>query len=434
MENRIKMPSEAQIKRYIERVLSNNLGVSKITKKQAPKLLEQQIKKLREYISFYENKPSSRGGNIKPASISNTLVHLRGLGLFIKKPYEDAEQKDLIEYIKSMNGKSQKHIATAKVSIRSFYKWMHNMHKPHEFPKVVDHPILVPQNVKVKRRPQDLLTKDEIKRMLEVAGNNRNRSLVMLSVGEGGCRASEITSANIDSIEFDSRGAKFYTEKSKSKERFVRLIDGEPYLREYINKEYELDQTNKNNPLFYARASKSHHERLGPNAVSDQLRRLARKTGIKKRVYTHLGRHINITRLKKMGMSSELIARRHGITVPTMQNVYLTLDDKDADDAYTKAKNKLTDEEKKKLAEEEKKLAPKICPRCRERFPGKPDLWQHPATATVCTCGMMLDGTKEKDLKTEFFSEMFSQYMKVLQKEPDMSLMNFMRMLKEKIK
>jgi len=44
------MPSEAQIKRYIGRVLSNKLGVSKVTGKQAEKLSGPQLKKLKEYI------------------------------------------------------------------------------------------------------------------------------------------------------------------------------------------------------------------------------------------------------------------------------------------------------------------------------------------------------------------------------------------------
>jgi len=83
-----------------------------------------------------------------------------------------------------------------------------------------------------------------------------------------------------------------------------------------------------------------------------------------------------------MGMGSELIAKRHGITTKTLQDVYLTLDDKDADDAYTKIKDKLTDEEKKRLADEEKKLAPKICPRCNNK---------NPATALYCNCGFVLD-------------------------------------------
>lgn len=427
------MPSDEQMQKRIQRILTNDPGYDRTQGMAPKKLLDKQIDTLNRFVRFLAKKPSPRGGAIKTATINTYLTRLRSYGLFLNKPFEEATQQDLIDYVGHIKDSKSKTKNISLVTLRSFYKWLNNMHKPHQIPEMLDHPLLKPPTSRVEKSPKELLTKDEIKKLLDVAGNNRNRCLIMLSIGEGGLRASEIVSANLSSVEFDSRGAKFYTEKSKSRERFVRLIDGEPYLRDYINREYELDKENKDNPLFYARHGFAHKRRIGPNAVSQLLRNLAKKAEIKKRVYCHLGRDINITKLNKLGMGSELIAKRHGITVKTMQNVYLRLDDKDADDAYTKIKDKLSEEEKKKLAEEEKKLSPKICHRCKERFPDKPELWKHPATALVCTCGMMLDGSNEQDLKTEFFSQMFDQYIKSLEKNPDLSLIEFMRMLKERL-
>ncbi len=427
------MPSEEKMKEYIERILTNNPGYDRARKVSPKKLLKEQVDTLNRFNDFYAEKSSPRGDKTKTASIYSCLSQLRRLGLFLNNPYEKATQQDLIDYLGTIKHLKEKSKSGTRIVLRIFYKWMHNMHKPHEVPEIVDHPVLISKNVKVNKKPQALLNKDEIKRILDAAGNNRNKCLVMLSLGEGGMRSSEIVSANLDSVEFDERGAKFFTEKSKSTERFVRLIDSEPFLRSYINVEYRLNKKDKKNPLFYAGHGIGAGKRLGPNVVSSLLRQLAKKAAITKRIYCHLGRDINITRLNKLGMGSELIAKRHGITVKTMQSTYLRLDDKDADDAYTKIKDKLTNDEKKSLAEEEKKLSPRECPRCRERFPGNPEIWKHPATAVVCTCGMMLDGTKEHDLKQEFFSYMAQQFMQSSEKDPDLSMREFMRKVKEKI-
>lgn len=357
----------------IDRILTNSLGEGSRNCKKTGKLSEQQLKTLKKYKEFYENKPSARGGKIKVATLQKAIRELRDLGLFLKKPFEDATKEDLISYIKYLNkeGIAISSLATLKVDIRSFYKWMHGITKKHEFPEVVDDPLLVPENVRGKKKKADLPTKDDILKLVNAAYNNQHKAMIMI-LSEGGMRAEELTSANISSLEFDDKGAKFFTEKSKSHERYIRLIHSVPFLHTWLQ-----EHPNKNDPkapLFVSlrRGGGYTYRRLLPHAISQIIKRLqARVPELKgKRLYCHLLRHYAISQRFAEGMRTETNASRHGISVGTLRDVYLHYDDKDASDEYDELQNiEKTPEDLLKEKEERQKFAPKKCGYCNELNP-----------------------------------------------------------------
>lgn len=377
------MPSEEILRRDIVKILTNGFGKDPKTKKECGKLSKEQLKTLKEYKEWYENKPSSKGGTTKITTLWNVLCELRQIGLFIKKPFEKASKEDFINWVKYQRGKySEATISSKKVTLRSFYRWMYGITKKGEFPKVVDDPILEPQKVKTTRTPDMLLNKDEIRGMIEKSQKYKHKTIVMLTYGEASLRGGEIAGCNVGDLEFDDRGCKLWIRVSKTKKRYVRLIDTEPYLREYINKEHQY-KNNPEHPLFYSEQFGSNYgKRLNVNSINELLKRVAVKCGIKKRIFTHLGRHNSITHLKRLGMDSSLLAKRCGITLETLERVYLHSTDQDVDDAYLELKGGGQTEELQKIREEHKKLEAKKCGRC-----GK----TNPATSKYCGCGMVLD-------------------------------------------
>lgn len=426
------MANTRDLSEDIEKALNNNMGIEIHKKKyyeslseeekkeylEAKKITDKQRETLRDYKGYYEELPSSRGGKNKLASVWNAVMSIRRLGLFLKQrgviDYKEAKKEDILAYVKSMSNSSDHSRSRAMTYIRMFYKWLYGIKDKYKYPEVVDDPRLVPEKTKNKKKPQDLLTQAEIKKLIDVGRNNRNRAIIMLSIGEGGMRSGEIGSLNISSVEFDERGVKVWIEKSKSKERYVRLVKSEPYLREYINKEYILDKSNPVNPLFYGDAGRVYKQRLRGYAFTQLLKRLAKNSGIKKRIYTHLGRAINISILTKKGMSAEISARRFGITAGTLRNVYLTIDDKDVDEAYLKIEGKLTLEEKNRIKEEEDLLSPKVCPRCNIKLP---------ANSLYCNCGMILD--QKEAMKVQDSQEKFMELLKKLNKISPESMIKF---------
>jgi integrase len=379
----------------IKRILNNGLKKSYLWKKEPAKLSEQQLKTLKKFYEYYSTKPSSRGGMNKKTSCHNILQSLRTFGIFIKKSYEDVTQEDLIKFTKYAKEKYKiKTYSTIRTHLYTFYNEFLNK------TELFKHKLLAPVSTKTTRKPSDLLNAKELETMLRCAGSWRNKVIVMLTFGEGGLRAGEILSLTKDSVEFDKYGCKIWVNKSKTNERYVRLIDSEPYIQEYLNKEYSLKKDN--DPLFYGEAGKYHGKKLqNSNAINQLLKRIARTSGIKKRIYSHLGRHQSINQLKKEGLSTEMIAQRSGITTSTVGRVYLHLTDKDSDEAYMKVKGVI---EKTGSDELRETLKPKECHRCHKI---------NPSTNVVCSCGMILDNKKAMEIaqKEKFVDDLINVQM-----------------------
>lgn len=355
------------VQKRIDNLLNNTQGETirnrkngKLGSKPKP-LVMAQLVTLRDYADFYANKPSPRGGTVKPKSVIAMLAGLRELGLYLNKPFEKASQKDLISWVKDMNKRfSQSTISRYKTDVRTFFKWIYKIKDKHKFPEVVDHELLVPQRVNTSKKPNDLLTKDEVMKMVNYCFEPRSKAVIM-ALYEGGLRDGELASTNVDSVTFDSYGCKLIVEESKSKKREVRLIETAPFLRQWLDIHPLKD--NPKAPLFCGLCSYK-GKRLIPNGINLIVRRAGERAGIRKRVHGHLLRHCAITRLQKKGLDIVLNAKRHGITTTTLEKVYLHYDDKDVDDAFLRIHKAKGDEELVKEAEEEQKLSPKKCEFC----------------------------------------------------------------------
>jgi integrase/recombinase XerD len=372
------------------------------------KLSKEQLKTLKKFKEYYELKPSSKGGTIKPTSVLNALQGLRYLGFHINKPYEKATTKDLISFFKELqeSGKSESTISNFKVTVRSFYKWMHGIKDKHKFPPIVDHELLVPQRPKPSkhRSPDNFLTKDEIIKMLNSCVRLRDKVIIMLTYGEGSLRAGEVVSLNYGSVRFSDSTCTIFIQESKTKERKVFLVDSFPYLRDYINNEYALDKK-RDNPLFYGVATNKVNTRINRNTITGILKRIAKRAGINKNVFCHMGRHQSVTQFARDGLSLAINAKRAGINIDTLHRVYLHHDDKDVEDAILAIKGGISDKDKVLKAEEKKKLSPKQCVRCDKI---------NPPSAVTCHCGAYLNlkdaeeaERKKEEINKSLVEEMF---------------------------
>ena len=341
----------------IQKIFSNNWSNGR-------NLSEKQLETLQKYKDYYSNKKSSKGGMIKPSSVWNALTTLRELGLYLGKPYEKAVKNDIVEFFTvHLNGKSIATLSNWKVLVRSFYKWMYGMRKKHEFPEVVDDERLEPVRAPPRKiSAGDLFTKDDVLKMVSVCRSPMDKAIIGIWF-EMGLRAKEYVSCNIDSVEFVSGGCKLYIEDSKTEEGFVPLIQSAPYLQEWLMIHPHKD--NPKAPLFIG-LHRYYGDRLLPNAINQKLKRVAQRAGIKKRIFTHLGRNISITRLDG-SLAVEDNARLHGITPTTVLNVYTRRSRKDACEKYFDLNGReKTEKEKFNEGLEKEKLQPKICGNCDE--------------------------------------------------------------------
>jgi len=312
------------------------------------------------------------------------LMALKKLVFSIKKPLTKLEKKDLVEYFSELEESLEPlTVKIHKVSVKRFFKWL-NGNK--EYPDVVDW-IKVSNNHNKNKLPEELLTKEEIKNMIELADNPRDKALIAL-LYDSGCRAGELLSLRIKHIQFDRYGAKV-TIEGKTGMRRIRIVNSSPYVQLWI--EHHPDGDNPEAPLFVTMGYNRYGNLISESSLRSILKKWAKKAGIKKRIYPHLFRHSKATHMAKLLTEAHMRIYFGWSKRSPMTDVYVNLSGGDVEERILEIHNIV---EKK-----EDKLEPKKCERCKH---------MNPATAKFCyNCSlpfdqktaMMIDNARESTEK-----------------------------------
>jgi len=157
------------------------------------------------------------------------------------------------------------------------------------------------QNITIKRPrrhlPVDqLITRDDISRIIEACEKPRDRALFMLMWDSGG-RINELLSLNIGHVQFDRYGAVVIVH-GKTGMRRLRLISSVPDLQTWINM-HPL-RADAQAPLFVTtRCYGGRPRRLDMRTVENKLTHVARAARITKPVHPHAVRHARLTDLAR---------------------------------------------------------------------------------------------------------------------------------------
>ena len=244
------------------------------------------------------------------------------------------------------------------------------------------------EKIETKDR-KDLLTKEEIENLINTARIPRDKAIIA-SLYESGARRGELLSCNVEHVVFDSMGCLMTFPEGKTGKRTVRLVYASSYLRNWIdNHPIRLGNgsPNQNAPLWTTSyAIEGQYNRLTDMALHFQLKKLAKKAGITKRIYPHLFRHTRATDLaehltdaqlkKHFGWSQSSAMTARYIHDPDTENAILRMNGIDIEETHIEG------------------MRVGQCPRCKELNPEK---------AIFCLkCGMPLQGDREGDL-SKFF-------------------------------
>ncbi|MDO8656932.1 MAG: tyrosine-type recombinase/integrase, partial [Nanoarchaeota archaeon] len=154
----------------------------------------------------------------------------------LEKDFDKITETDLKGYISSIQQRvnySPWTKQTYKVIIRRFYQWLHGM-EGHDYPSIVKW-----INIRFSRSEQklpsegDLLTEEEVKKMIDAAFHPRDKAFVAI-MWESGARIGEIGNITIKNISSDKYGV-VLTLSGKTGSRKVRLIWSVPYLMTWLN-------------------------------------------------------------------------------------------------------------------------------------------------------------------------------------------------------
>ncbi len=220
--------------------------------------------------------------------------------------------------------------------------------------------------------------------MVKVAKHPRDKALIAVGY-EGGFRIGELANIRIKDVEFKIVNGHLKAKVrvyGKTGERKIPLVMSAPLLKTWM----EAHPLN-NDPeavVFCSISNRKLGESMEYQAFSRIIKTLAKKAGIKKRVYPHMLRHSRATVLAKHlpeAVLCEYFGWVQGSDIPA---VYVHLSGRDLDEAIDRL-YEIGEGEKPKLAK------PRKCSRCNNI--------NDPVAVYCSKCGLILDERKRIELE-----------------------------------
>ncbi len=206
---------------------------------------------------------------------------------FINKAPEQVNTDDIKMFLADLlsKGNDPGTVALARSSLKYFYDEM--------LEKGIMLRIRTP---KKQRKIPDVLTKEEVALLIENAGSLRNKLLIEFMYAAG-LRVAECARLKVSNLNLEDKTGLLQSGKG-GKDRFFILSDRlVKDLREYLGKRLD-DGT------YVFPGEKGH---LEVRSIQDVIKRIARRSGIKKKVYCHALRHAFATHLLESGTDIRLI-------------------------------------------------------------------------------------------------------------------------------
>lgn len=275
-----------------------------------------------------------------------------------------------------------------RIGMKKFYRWLYVEKfkedlKPKEYPDVVSW-INTTMKENKKKLPEDMLTEDDVKELIDGCTNIRNKCLVAL-LWDSGCRIGEVLNLQLKHIVFDRYGAQIIVQ-GKTGSRRVRLVSSVPYLANW--KENHPNKKDSNSYLFVNIGNIEQGARVTYQGVESLLRKLKARIGFKKRINPHNFRHSRATFMASR-VKEAVMKETFGWTQKSqMVATYVHLSGREVDNEILKANGIVTEE-----TEQESKLKPKKCVRCG---------YENEATALFCSkCSMVMNEKVAKEIDKE---------------------------------
>jgi Site-specific recombinase XerD len=311
---------------------------------------------LREYVDEYQ---ATRHVKIhRVIKTTSDLIHWRR---FLKVPYHEATIKDIHAAISAMkNGTSLKGTpfkANTKhdyvKALRAYLVWQIEAGKSSlDVTKVLK--IKVPARDYETTSPEEILTEDEITRMVDVAPTARDKALIAF-IYETGARVGEVGRARWGDLTPDATGigVTIYDEKTR-KLRHSRIVAYREIIALWSR---ECKDTSSDRPIF---TDRYRNEGIEYAAMIKIIKKTALKAGITKRVHAHLFRKSRVTHMRNQGYSESVIKKMVWGNLDTkVFRSYCMLSEQDIDEELDQKAGVMPPAKKK-----ESPLRPRVCPEC----------------------------------------------------------------------
>lgn len=269
---------------YLEELIYKINAEGRPGKRRSEKIYEPRTAKARKFLEQFSQGLYAR--NIGKRTIELYFSTLNAIFYDIGKPIEDITESDLLSYARVLNDRYMPKTTDFRVGlIKNFFKEIgrEKLTGKLKFHKKKD----------IKKIPKDLITRQELKAMLRACHNQRDRALIYFLYESAG-RKGEVAAMNIGDLEFDEYGAKAYL-NGKTGERVLRICESVPDLKFWIN--VHPRNEGKDSPLWVSISHNGFGQRMVSGSIQFLVDLVARRAGIKRKIFPHLFRHSRLTEL-----------------------------------------------------------------------------------------------------------------------------------------
>lgn len=254
------------------------------------------------------------------------VMLLTRIATWMSKDMDKADENDLKAVIARVNSEDLSEWTRQfyKITLRKFYSWLMKEERP-QITKWIKTTVKK-NNTKL---PEELLTVEEVEKLINAAMNPRDKALISV-LYESGCRIGEMLNMRVKDVELDQYGAKLMV-NGKTGPRRVRIVTSTTYLAEWLNT--HPAKGDPNSPLWTRRKRGYGIEYA---CVRDLLALLRRQTKIVKRIYPHIFRHSRATHLASHLTEAQMKEFFGWTQSSDMASVYVHLSGRDVDTALLK--------------------------------------------------------------------------------------------------
>ena len=247
---------------------------------------------------------------------------------YIQEDVSEITEEHIFEYIEKLNRQLKRNTVLRKISsVRTFYKFCY-LNK-----MVKDDPTGMIKSLKREQRLPDVLTMDEVKKILDNCNHtptgNQDRLIIKLLIATG-ARVSEILNLKIRDVE--NQDYEFIKVLGKgSKYRIVPIYDSlEVEIKKFIeNDRPKLKEADENFKLFPSVRRENFWKKL---------KKISKDAGIEKNVYPHIFRHSVATVLLSNGADIRIVQEILGHANITTTEIYTHVEKSDLKQIYNKIK------------------------------------------------------------------------------------------------
>ncbi len=332
---------------------------------------------------------------ISPLRILRYVQIMRMVSEWIDKPLREWGREEILFVLVKLE-KSDYKVGTKnefRKAMKKFFKWLRG--EEWEGLKLL-------KKVRESNKVPEVLTEEEVFRMVEAATNERDKAMIAVWY-EAGLRVAELATLRIKDVIWQN-GEEIKAKikvRGKTGERVIPLIVSAPYLKRWLESHPFKDDPDA--IVFCSFAKSNFGGMIDYQPLLRKIKQIAKKAGIKKKVHPHILRHTRASVLANYLTEAQMCQYFGWIQGSDMLRVYVHLSGRDIDNAIDRLYGLKEDEE-------DEVTKPKKCPRCgylnapTDRFCGR--------------CALILDESERVSFEMKGM-DVVKELMDMLKEDPE---------------